>query len=187
MKYINGKGQIIKNDMPIIGQFNVNKSGSGDMYNKGQLVLNTLRSVIDNDSSWFSILRGIQKKYYQKTVNGTDIFNYINEQTGKDYNYFFEQYFRRITVPELLIMVTQKGDDTNLRYKWNTDVNDFQMPVKVTTSKDKFEFIYPTTKWNSLNLKNLNPTDLKIAEDLFYLNPKILRQYIDPKSSIKIN
>ena len=186
MKYINGKGQIIKNDKPIIGPFNVNKSGSGDMYNKGQLVLNTLRSVIDNDSLWFSILSGIQKDFYHNTVDGTQIFNYINEKTGKNFDYFYDQYFKRISVPELIVMVTQKGDTTNIRYKWKTDVDDFKMPVKVTTKKNKFEFIYPTDKWNSLNLKDFDPSDFEVAEDLFYLKSSIIRQYIDPQSTIKI-
>jgi len=187
LKYINGKGQIIKNDKPIIGPFNVNKSGSGDMYNKGQLVLNTLRSVIDNDSLWFSILSGIQKDYFHKTVNGTDVFNYINEKSGKDLNYFFDQYFKKITVPELIVMVSKKGDKTNLRFRWKSEVEGFKMPVKVTTKKNKFEFIYPTDKWNSLKLKDLDPTDFKIAEDQFYMKSQIIHQYIDPKSSFKIN
>jgi len=187
LKYINGKKQGIRNDKPIIGPFNVNQEGSGDMYNKGQIVLNTLRSVINNDSLWFSVLRGIQKKYYHKTVDGIDIFNYINRKTGTDYNYFFEQYFRRITVPEIFVIVTKKGDETNIRYRWKTDVADFRMPVKVTTSKNKFEFIYPTTNWKSLTVKGLDPADFKAAENLFYIKTKIIRQYIDPKSSIKID
>ncbi len=49
--YINGKKPNVRNDAPIIGVFNVNSEGSGDMYDKGQLLLNTLRSVIDNDSA----------------------------------------------------------------------------------------------------------------------------------------
>ncbi len=187
LKYINGKKQGIRNDKPIIGPFNVNKEGSGDMYNKGQLVLNTLRSVINNDSLWFSILRGIQKKYYHKTVDGIDIINYVNKKTGKDFNYFFEQYFRRITVPEIFVIVTKKGDETNIRYRWKTDVADFRMPVKVTTSKNKYEFIYPTIEWNFLTVKGLDPADFKAAENLFYIKTKIIRQYIDPQSSIKIN
>ncbi len=187
LKYINGKKQGIRNDKPIIGPFNVNQEGSGDMYNKGQIVLNTLRSVINNDSLWFSVLRGIQKKYYHKTVDGIDIFNYINRKTGTDYNYFFEQYFRRTTVPEIFVIVTKKGDETNIRYRWKTDVADFRMPVKVTTSKNKFEFIYPTTNWKSLTVKGLDPADFKAAENLFYIKTKIIRQYIDPKSSIKID
>lgn len=187
LKYINGKGEVIKNDKPIIGQFNVNKSGSGDMYNKGQLVLNTLRSVINNDSLWFSILRGIQKDFYHKTVDGTDIFKYINIRTGKNLDYFFDQYFRTISVPELFVIVTKKGDETNLRYRWMTEVSEFKMPVKVTTSKDNYDYIYPTTKWSSLTIKGLDPSDFKVAEDLFYLTTRVIHQYIDPKSSIEIN
>src|SRR6185503_14387232 len=41
LKYINGKRRSVRNDRPIIGEYGLNRPGSGDMYDKGQLVLNT--------------------------------------------------------------------------------------------------------------------------------------------------
>ena len=79
LEYINAKKQNVRNDEPIIGPYNVNHEGAGDMYDKGQLVLNTLRDVIANDKLWFSILKGFQKKYAYQTVDADDIINYINE------------------------------------------------------------------------------------------------------------
>ncbi|MGC8654723.1 MAG: M1 family metallopeptidase [Candidatus Kryptoniota bacterium] len=186
LEYINAKKQNVKNDKPIIGPYNVNREGSPDMYDKGQLVLNTLRDVINNDTLWFSILRGIQREFAYKAVDADDIINYINQKTGVNYNYFFEQYLRYPEIPELIAIVTQKGDTSSLRFKWNANVKDFKMPVKVTTSKGHFEFIYPTTNWQTILLKNLDPKDFRVDEDEFYCNVKIYRYYIDPKSNIKI-
>ena len=187
LDYINAKKQGVRNQRPIIGPYNVNHSGDGDMYNKGQLVLNTLRDVINNDSLWFSILRGIQKKYYHQIVTADDITNYINNATGTNHNYFFDQYLRYPHLPELIAIVQQKGSETTVMYRWNADVNDFHMPIKVTTAKNKYTFIYPTEKWQMLKLTNLDPEDFKVAEDLFYCKTNIHRSYIDPNSTIQID
>ena len=186
LEYINAKKQNVRNDKPIIGPYNVNQEGAGDMYDKGQLVLNTLRDVINDDTLWFSILKGIQKKYAYKTVDADDITNFINERTVTNFNYFFDQYLRYPKEPEFIAFVSQKGDETAIRYKWNADVKDFKMPLKVTTTPDHFEFIYPTTKWQTLSLKNFDPKNFKVDEDKFLCNVKIYRQYIDPESSLKL-
>jgi aminopeptidase N len=186
LEYINAKKQNVKNDEPIIGPYNVNHEGAGDMYDKGQLVLNTLRDVIANDKLWFSILKGFQQKYAYQTVDADDVINYINQQTGTDYNYFFEQYLRYPKVPQLTIGITEKGDSTALRFMWEADVKDFKMPIKVTTSKDHFVFIHPTTKWQTMKLKHFDPKDFRVDEDEFYCKVKIYRYYFDPKSSIKL-
>lgn len=193
LEYINAKKQNVRNDEPIIGPYNVNHEGSGDMYDKGQLVLNTLRDIIGNDSLWFSILRGLQEKFAYQTVDADDIINYVNQRTNTDYNYFFEQYLRHATIPQLEVAITEKGDSTALRFKWNADVADFKMPIKVTTSfkgihseKNHFELIHPTTKWQTMRLKNFDPKDFRVDEDEFFCKVKISRFYIDPKSKIEI-
>jgi aminopeptidase N len=185
LKYINAKKQNVKNDRPIIGPYNVNHEGSSDMYDKGQLVLNTLRSVINNDTLWFSILKGLQKTFAYSTVNTDDIINYIDQRTGTNYGYFFEQYLRYSTIPELVAIVTRKGDTCSLRFKWNANVKDFRMPIKVTIRKGHFGFIYPTTTWQTMILRNFDPKDFRVDRKEFYCKVKIFRYYIDPTSDIK--
>ncbi len=186
LKYINAKKQNVRNNEPIIGPYNVNHEGAKDMYDKGQLVLNTLRDVIGNDELWFSILKGLQEKYVYKTVDADVIINYINQRTKTDLNYFFEQYLRNPTIPQLTVEITKKADSTALRYMWKADVKDFRMPIKVTTSKDHFTFIYPTMEWQTMKLKNFDPKDFRVDEDEFYCTVKINRYYFDPKSSLKL-
>lgn len=178
LKYQNGKKFGVRNNRPIIGVYNVNNAGSGDMYNKGSLVLHTLRNVIDNDSLWFDIIYGIQDKFKYQTVTANDIFNFINKETGKDYSYFFDQYFKHTSIPELRIIVTKQGDKVTARYRWRAEVKNFRMPVKVTTGKDKYEFIYPTTAWKTTVLEDIDPHEFKVAEHLFYVNVNLSLSYL---------
>lgn len=186
LEYINAKKQTVLNDKPIIGPYNVNQEGSGDMYDKGQLVLNTLRDVIDNDSLWFSILKGIQETFACKTVYADDITHYINQRTGTDYGYFFDQYLRYKDLPELEAFVTEKGSETVVNYRWDADVDSFRMPIKITTAKDRFEFVYPTEKVQTIRLKNFDPKDFRVDEDGFFCKTRILRFYVDPNSDIEL-
>jgi aminopeptidase N len=177
LRYINGRKQGVHNDRPIIGPYHVNTSGSGDMYNKGQLILNTLRHVIANDSLWFAIIKGLQETYKYQCIDGNDVFDFINKQTGRDYNYFFEQYFRRVELPELSVNITNINGQSTAVYKWHSEVKDFRMPIKVTTARDHYDFIYPTTEPQNLSLGSLAPEDFKIAGDLFYVNLNLKWSY----------
>ena len=185
LRYINGKKPNVRNTEPIIGIYNVQHEGSGDMYDKGQLVLNTLRSVIDNDSLWFSILKGLQEQFRYKTIVAEDVFNFVNQKTGKDYNYFFNQYLKSTRVPQLDVHLTFRGDSVFAAYRWNTDVKDFRMPVRVTTAPNKYEFIYPTTAGQRMTLGKMNPEDFRVEEDRFYVTLRLGWSFVDPRLKVE--
>ncbi|MCK5368423.1 MAG: M1 family peptidase, partial [Cyclobacteriaceae bacterium] len=181
MKYINGKKQNVKNDRPIIGPFGVNMEGSGDMYDKGQLVLNTLRHVIADDELWKEILRGLNSEFRYQSIDGQQVFDYISEQTGMDLDYFFDQYFRHKALPTLMVTLIKKGDNVKASYRWQADVEDFNMSIKVTTAPGKYELICPTKDYQSIDLAGLHPDDFKIAEDQYFVNLELRKIYIDPR------
>ena len=97
--------------------------------------------------------------------------------------YFFEQYFRRASIPTLAVQTVKDGDSVTARYRWEADVKDFRMPVKVTTARGKFEFIIPTTEWQTKKLSGITPEDFKVAEDLFYVHTRLRSSYLDPRRS----
>ncbi len=181
MKYINGKKQNVRNDRPMIGPKDVNMEGSGDMYDKGQLVLNTLRHVIANDGLWTEILLGMNTEFRHQNIDGQQVFDYIIEKTGMDLDYFFDQYFRHKELPTLIVGITKKGDAVKATYRWRTDVAGFEMPIKVTTAPGKYELIRPTNKTQTIDLKGLDPDNFKIAEDQYFVNLKVWKTYIDPR------
>ena len=180
LKYINGKKSNVGNRSPIIGTFNVAREGSGDMYDKGQLVLNTLRSVISNDTLWFDVLRGLMTRFSMQTVTGGDVTGFINQRTGTDYTYFFDQYLRQTKIPVLEVSSWKKGSESGARYRWKADVKGFKMPIRVTTGKGQWGWIFPTTEWQTMELGDLAPEDFAVEKDRFYVDVRLSYVYLDP-------
>jgi aminopeptidase N len=177
LDYINAKKYDVRNERPIIGVYNVNNEGSGDMYPKSALMLHTLRNVIDNDSLWFAILRGIQDRFRYTTITTEDLVRYVNDATGTDYTYLFDQYLRHTSYPRLEVHLIVKGRSLSARYRWKAEVPGFHMPVKVTTSQGSFRFISPTAAWQSIDLGTMDPTSFKVAEELFAIDFRITTSY----------
>jgi len=161
------------NTEPIIGVYNVNHFHMGDMYLKGELILETLRNLTGNDSLWFSIFRGIQQQFKYQPVTSLQIERYISHATGMDYSYFFDQYLRHAAIPSLILHLEPHGADLEVRYKWEADVPDFRMPIKVTTSRDSLSFIYPTADWQKITLKGMTPADFRVDTTEFYTTIKM--------------
>jgi aminopeptidase N len=91
--YVIGTRKNIQNDVPIIGHYNVNEEGSGDMYYKGGNMLQTIRHAINDDEKFRNILRGLNKTFYHQTVTTEQIENYISKNAGIDFSKVFDQYF----------------------------------------------------------------------------------------------
>jgi aminopeptidase N len=163
LEYINASKQHIGNQKSVVGPYGVNRPGA-DIYHKTALVLNTLRSVIDNDSLWFSIIHGIQDTFKYKTVDGADVINYVKNRAGMDLDYFFEQYFHYPNLPVLEV----KLDDGRLRYRWKADVENFKMPVEVTVTPWMYERIYPTMEWREMVVQ-VSPEEFKVEENKFLI------------------
>jgi len=172
LKYL--KGDLPKNEEPIIGHYDVNDFRLGDMYSKGALMIHTFRNVLDNDSLFFSVLRGMQSQFKYRTVTTNDIVSYINKSTGRNLTGFFDQYLRYPAIPEIRLRVRKNGSSLQVGYRWKTDVNDFNIPIKVTAKKDKFDFIYPTAQWQTIQIDNMSKDDFKVDTDGFFI--KVTRE-----------
>ena len=161
--YVIGTRKKINNDRPIIGIYNVNYSGSGDMYYKGGNMLHTLRQVLDDDARWREILRGLNKVFYHKTVTSQEIEDYLSKQAGRPLNAFFDQYLRSTKIPVLEYAVKDK----QLSIRWSNVVDNFDMPVKVFID-GKPQWLYPTRGWSSVPIPK---NDAKITLDRnFYVS-----------------
>ena len=147
--YVIGTRKLIANDIPIVGIHGVNQEGSRDMYYKGGNMLHTIRQVINNDEKWRQILRGLNKTFYHQTVDGSQIENYISEQSGINLSKVFDQYLRDVRVPVLEYSFGAKG----LQYRWANVVEGFEMPVKVTIG-NKEEILHPGTDWKTIKTKD---------------------------------
>lgn len=145
-EYVLGTRRSIRNDRPVTGIYNVNFSGSGDMYSKGGNMLHTLRQIINDDEKWTSILRGLNRDFYHQVVKGSQIEDYISEKTGMNLKPFFDQYLRDIRIPVFEYYI----NGTRLTYRWNNCVAGFNMPVKIYISGES-KTLTPASRFSTID------------------------------------
>ena len=165
-EYVHGNRRGIQNLTPLIGHYHVNNEGSGDMYNKGGVLHNMVRTIIDDDEKWRQILRGLNKRFYHSTVDYDDIVNYISEQAGKDLSSVFAQYVRHPNIPTLEFYFAANGKAS---CRWIADEPDFAMSVRIRTKGGKYQFIQPTRRLTPIDIPGLTRNNLEVDTFNFYI------------------
>lgn len=170
-EYCLGIRNNIANDIPLVGPYGVNQEGSGDMYNKGANLLHTIRQVINDDELFRTILRGLNKDFYHKTVDSKDVEDYFSKKSGKDLSKIFDQYLRTTKIPVLEYKLSDKA----ISYRWTNCIDDFNMPVKIKDQKGE-TWLSPTTSWQTTKLVTVNVASAPVFDNLFYMTAKQISQ-----------
>jgi len=164
-EYNKGLRPGISNDSPIVGVYNVNKEGSGDMYPKGAVLLNMVRTIINDDEKWRGILRGLNKTFYHQTVTYDQVVNYITEQSGKKLLPVFDQYLHYKNLPTLEFAVR----DGKLLSRWIADATGFTMPVLVRVKGGEYQFITPTTRFSPVAIEGASIDNIEVDTFNYYI------------------
>jgi len=165
LKYLSGYKSKVRNTQPIVGQRGINREPPQDQYFKGALFLNTLRSVVNDDKRWWSLLHDMYQHFKYRTIMTEDMVDYFNRKTGMNLTPIFDQYLRHTALPVLEL----KFDDGagTVSYRWKADEPAFAMPVRAG-DKDHWLILHPTTEWQEL--KTPVPQDqFAVATDLYYI------------------
>ncbi|HWR32607.1 MAG TPA: M1 family metallopeptidase [Chitinophagaceae bacterium] len=164
-EYVQGIRRNINNIKPVIGPYGVNHEGSGDMYNKGANMLHTIRHVIDDDSLFRDILRGMNKEFYHHTTTSKEVEAYFSKVAGKDLSKIFDQYLRNTQIPVLEYKITGDG----LSYRWTNCVAGFDMPVKL---KHSGEWLLASDDWKNVSVTAELKNKGILADENFYIKVK---------------
>lgn len=164
-EYVHGTRAVIQNDAPVIGPYNVNKEGSGDMYYKGGNLLNMIRVIINDDKKWRQVLRGLNKTFYHQTVNANDIISYINHQSGIDLTKVFDQYLNYTGIPTL--EVSFKNGKTYCR--WISEVKGFDMPVRLRVKGGEYVYARLSDSLSEVDLPGANRDNFEVDTFNFYI------------------
>ncbi|MBY0583658.1 MAG: M1 family metallopeptidase [Sphingomonas sp.] len=112
-----------------------------DIYYKGAWMLHTLRGLI-GDTAFFNIVRRevygrpdpVPGNFAPRYGSSTEFETLVNQETGKDFRWFFDVYLRQSALPELLSM----RDAQALHLQWKTSLSTpFPMPVTIAVDGEK--------------------------------------------------
>jgi aminopeptidase N len=151
----------IRNDEPILG------SGSSDSYNKASAMLHMIKRLL-GDAEFRQLLRALNKTFYHQTVTTSQILNFFNQFTHRDFSKIFDQYLRTTVVPVL----EYDFGKTSFAFRWSNCVEHFNMPIQVSLNGQKDILIRPTTQWQIFPIRNL-PGKTLIVDRNFYVRLKM--------------
>jgi aminopeptidase N len=166
IKYLNGYKSKVKDERPIIAERGVNAEPPQDMYFKGALFINTLRSIVNDDARWWKLLHDFYKHFKYKNIMTEDVVAYFNQHTGMDLTPIFNQYLRHTAIPTLELKFDEAAE--TVAYRWKVDEPGFVMPIRVGR-KDSWQMIQATTEWKTMPT-SLQKDDFDVATDLYYVN-----------------
>jgi len=147
LKYLSGYRPKVVNLRPIVAERGVNADPTEDQYFKGALMLNTLRSVVNDDAKWFALIHDCYQHFKYQNILTEDMVAYFNQHTGMNLTPIFDQYLRHAAIPRLEVLFGEAPG--MVMYKWDADEEDFAMPVKMGMP-GHWQIIHPTTKWQSM-------------------------------------
>jgi aminopeptidase N len=170
--YLERQKALIRNKMAIQQPTGVNFKHwtDADMYYKGSWMLHTIRNVIDDDDLWFKILYDLHQVFKYSIVTADDIKTFIDERTSENLRPVFDQYLNYTDPPRLNYSVEPGKKGTRLRYRWLSDAQGFNMPLRLHV-KGRDIWIRPGKRWKTLRLDEVNPKELGLPLRYFYFLP----------------
>jgi aminopeptidase N len=134
---------MINNKRPVVGPRNVSywNSKDNDVYNKGAMILHTIRNVVNDSTVFFDMLQTFYREHAAAShVTTANFIEVIERKTGKDWHKFFEAYLYNREVPVLhwYFVSDEKDQDAvtgsvkNTPFyvaKWTHVPDGFSMPV----------------------------------------------------------
>ena len=164
IRYVNSYKAKVQNREPIITQRGIHRQPLQDMYFKGTLFLNTLRSVVDDDTAWWALLRELYQQFKYRNIMTEDVVRFFESQTGRSWTPIFDQYLRHPALPKLQLAFTEPG---SMAYRWKTDERAFSMPVRVGRPGN-WTLLDATTDWK-VTKTALPKEEVEVATDLYYI------------------
>ena len=165
LKYLEGYKTKVQNRQPIVTQRGVNATPPEDQYFKGALFINTIRTLVDDDTKWFAFLHDFFQHFKYQNIMTEDVVRYFNEKLGMDLTAIFDEYLRQDDLPVLELRFDESAG--SVAYRWKAHETAFAMPIRVG-SPDHWQVVKPTAAWQTLKTP-IKKEDFQIPADLYYV------------------
>ncbi|MGC9197331.1 MAG: M1 family metallopeptidase [Acidobacteriaceae bacterium] len=169
IKYLNGLVPKVRNRQPVIPEHGINAEPTEDQYFKAALMINTLRSVIDDDPKWFADLHDFYQHFKYQSIMTEDVVAWWSQRTGMDLTPFFNEYLRHAAIPVLRLKFdVAKG---TVAYRWCANEAGFAMPIKIGKSGNLALVTPVTTEWKTMPWTE-DPDSLVVPHTLYYIGER---------------
>ncbi len=96
----------------------------GSTYQKGACLLHQLRYEINNDSLFFETLRRFLLNFAYRTASVPDFIETLKQVTGKDFQWYFDQWYYKPGSPEFNLQWEVKGSELVVNLSQESDASE---------------------------------------------------------------
>jgi len=126
----------------------------GDIYPKGAMLMHTLRTQMEDDKLFFSILKDAQTEFKDTTISSDQFQEYFLAHSNADLEHFFSKLLRDSEPPKLQYTVFKNADKTKaeIRFKWHESVpKNYKMRIQFLAD-EKIIYLEPTHETQVISL-----------------------------------
>jgi len=126
----------------------------GDIYPKGAMLMHTLRTQMNDDALFFSILEEANVRFRDMTISSAEFEAFFLERCKADLKHFFDMLLRQAEPPKLRYSVFINEDKTNaeIRFKWDESMpKNYSMNIEFLAG-DKSITLSPTHELQVISL-----------------------------------
>ena len=133
VRYTDSLRPKVRYQKPILQPRGANSDPPIDQYFKGALMLNTLRSAVNDDAKWFAALHDVATHFAYRNILTEELVAYMNQRLGADYTPVFDAYLKYTAIPALELRYHDPAGDAagTVDYRWDSQVANFNLPVRV--------------------------------------------------------
>jgi len=149
-----------------------------DIYDKGALLMHSLRKAVNNDTLFFEALFTVQEDLAEQNISSLEFILKLNKLLEHDYSTLFDWYLNKTTPPVLQVIITKKKPVTNLNieeydlsYKWKDELPFYKTgEIEFKTGEENIT-LTPTTVYQTkiIQTKDINSVRFLIAKSVYYI------------------
>lgn len=150
--YIRRFARFIENARPILKPRGVRYNSwvshkDGDIYNKGALLLHTIRRQLNDDPLFFSLLRSALSEFEKQNITSEQFVSFFSIKAGQDLKPLFNLYLKYPEPPSL--EYSYDSLKNTLNYRWAQPLNEkFSMRVIASVEEEKLS-LTPSESWQA--------------------------------------
>ena len=170
---------MIENFWPVVGTRGINDNAfvGGDVYGKGAMTLHNLRSLMNDDSSFFLMIKDFYQENKYKMVNTGTFTGHAQKYTDKNLEPFFQVHLYQTEPPTLQYRYSElkRKGKRKLEARWVNVPEGFEMPALILENGDYPMRVDLTTKWQTFYFEE--------AYGTFFATPWVIEEDMDTKNA----
>jgi aminopeptidase N len=143
-----------------------------DIYDKGALMMHSLRILVNDDDLFFKSLKTFQKDLSRSNISSDHFIQKFNNLLGNDYSLMFDLYLNEVEPPYLNLKIDFENSKKVINYKWS---NPLPFELKngiVVLIENKEVVLYPNSEFQKLEVGFDVEVNFLTSKSIYFLLKK---------------